>query len=528
MNTNFIDLLREPDDVKFYTENSPIRYEEAGTANPTDARVTAEVADGVLRITLLPCSDRVKWIRLRFDGDQHGVLAVLGDCLARALENDLIWKSFVPHEKMAWYFHTNDGECLNSYGVKTGCSSFAFWQCDPCGITLLLDVRNGSSGISPKEPLLAAEVVCRAGKPGENMFRAAGEFCSMMCGKPNLASGPLYGFNNWYWAYGGIDRETAVNEAKSLSRLTEGCAKPYMVIDDGWQLSHSKGYNGGPWYAANERFRDMQATAYDLNAAGCKAGIWIRPLLTMSHVPDGVPYDSPFQKFGTVMDPTHPFTLERVYEDIRRLTEWGYDLIKHDFTTMDLFGVRVSGVGNFHDKTLTNAQIVRRLYETIQKAAGKAVVIGCNTFNHLAAGVHQIQRSGGDTSGRSFEITRRDGIHCMMRVPQNGRFFAVDPDCPAFTPRVSKELNFEFMETVAMTGCALFASVTPGILTAAEEDRMHNIFRLVSTLKPEEHAEIADWTRTSVPSEFIFRGETKRYNWYSEYKGIRNFYTWME
>jgi len=528
---HFLDILREPDDVKIQTECTPFRFEE-GDANPTDARVEFVRTDDSLRVVLLPASDAVKQLRLRFRGTMasgSGIVNVLGDAAERTSPSELQWKTFNPHEKLAWYVQLTDGERLDCYGVKTGANCFAWWQCDPAGLTLWLDVRNGADGIRLTEPLVCCEIVCREGKPSETPFAAARAFCRMMCPAPKRSKEPLYGFNNWYWAYGGIDEATVLHEAEYLGALTEGiAARPYMVIDDGWQLPHAKGYNGGPWNISNERFADgMQATAERIAARGCKAGIWFRPLLTMSHVPDEAVYQSPVQKVGVVLDPSHPFTLEKIAADVARIAGWGYSLIKHDFSTYDLFGRNVGAASGFYDKTKTTAQIVRGLYEAISAASDDAAILGCNVIGHLSAGLHEAQRVGDDTSGRSFEWTRRHGIHSMMRLPQTHTFFAVDPDCAAFTARVPKAENFDFLEASAISGCAVFASVTPGILTPDEEARMKKILRIAAGITPERFAEPLDWTRTNAPAEYRFDGAEYRYDWYSHYGGARSDISWL-
>ncbi len=530
MKNTFLSLLRIPDDIKIQTESSPLRYEERNTPNPTDAQVQFEVTQNSLKIILLPGKDPVKRLRMRFRGDLSHVQSILGDAWERCSADNLVWKTFVPHEMLAWYFHTNDGSRLHSYGVKTSANAFAFWQCDPNGITLFLDVRNGSGGVHLKAPILCAEVVCREGEEGESPFAAAKTFCKMMCEKPNLPESPVYGLNNWYWAYGNTDQKTFVGEAKFLASLTKDCpVRPYMVMDDGWQAAHTKGFNGGPWTGCNERFADMADMAAQIKETGCRPGVWFRPLRTMGHVPEEAVYNSPFPGMGVTLDPTHPFTLERVAEDTSRIAGWGYELIKHDFTTLDLFNrwIDEDRAYPFFDNTLTNAQIMKRLYQTIQDSARGGVIIGCNTVGHLAAGIHQVQRIGDDTSGRSFEWTRRDGIHSMMRLPQAGTFSQIDPDCAAFTARVNPGLNLDFMEAMALSGSTVFASVTPWILKAREEVRMAEIFKIAASIAPDEYAEPLDWARTSAPQEYRFRGKEYRYDWYSEYEGSRNSLSWL-
>lgn len=526
--SDFINLLRTPDDVKIKTSSSPFRFEEEGVLNPVKAKVTFEIGDSLK--VILEADEPVEWIRLRFNGNQRGIKSVLGDSAERCTTDDICWSAMLAHAKMPWYFYAYDGEILHSYGVKTGANSFAFFQADPSGITVLLDVRNGGCGVELKAPLVCAEIVCREGKTGETPFAAAQEFCKQMCPNPNLPKTPVFGLNNWYWAYGIIDEATVLHESEYLSSLSVGCEhKPFMVVDDGWQYTHSNCYNGGPWNSTNECFSSMDEVADKIKERGCRPGIWMRPLLTMSHVPDEAIFTSSLQKTGIVLDPSHPFTLELVSKDISRITNWGYELIKHDFSTYDLFGGNYRNPsGAFYDKTLTNAQIVKNLYKQIQKSAGNSMVLGCNTIGHLSAGIHQLQRVGNDTSGRSFEWTRRYGIHSMMRLPQNGNFFTVDPDCAAFTSMVSKQLNFDFLEAAAISGCAVFASVTPGIFTSEDEKRMNDILKVADKQQKGNYAEPTDWAYTTAPSEYVFNGKKYTYDWYSGYQGARNHLAWME
>src|ERR1035441_9526485 len=57
---------------------------------------------------------------------------------------------------------------------------------------------------------------------------------------------------------------------------------------------------------------------------------------------------------------------------------------------------------HFQNRGKTTAEIILDLYRTIRQSAGDAVLIGCNTIGHLAAGLVEAQRIGDDTSGREW------------------------------------------------------------------------------------------------------------------------------
>ena len=124
---HFLDILRAPDDVKLRTAASPFRFEE-GEENPTDARVEFVRTEDGLRVVLLPSKDAVMILRLRYNGtlaSGGGIVNVLGDAAERTSPSELQWKTFNPHEKLAWYVQLTDGERLDCYGVRTGANSFA-------------------------------------------------------------------------------------------------------------------------------------------------------------------------------------------------------------------------------------------------------------------------------------------------------------------------------------------------------------------------------------------------------------------
>lgn len=355
-------------------------------------------------------------------------------------------------------------------------------------------------------------------------------FASRMCVQPILPKTPVFGVNNWYWAYGNISQESVLRETEYLCQMTEGTIhRPYMIIDDGWQLNRTYGlgaYIGGPWMP-NDRFPDMYKLTSSIHERGVNTGIWFRPLLTLGRIPEEAKLAN--SAGGQIMDPSHPYTLDRVRKDAATIAGMGFDLIKHDFTTVDIFGSglfeREHGVffckedRCFYNQTKTTAMIVKELYCAIQEGVGQSLILGCNVIGHLSAGIHALQRVGDDTSGRSFEWTVRNAVNSMMRLPQNGKFFMIDPDCAAFTEKVSADRNLDFLEMCAFTGVTTLASVVPGILTSAQMKRIRSIYHMAD--QGGCGLNIENFDKTALPECFVSDdGVIRRiFNWESEYYG---------
>ena len=481
-----------------------------------------------LAVKLLPCGIPVREISLTWDFDTTPYTRILADTWGVALGN-LGWKSRGEGKRAEWYFTLSDGERACCFGVKTGCNSFCSWLIEEKRITLICDVRNGGEGVELKEPLLCATVVSMTDNGQESVYAATKRFCKIMCEKPNLAGKPIYGFNTWYYTYGDITRASVMKDAELCALLgsgrVDGAPMPYMVIDDGWTKTRIPDkFNGGPFIPSDD-FGDMKVVADDIRAKGCNPGVWIRALYVRDELCPQIPESCYSQnqqyvsgKPGKILDPTTDGAKEYIYSLVRGLSDSGYKLIKHDFTCPDYMGNRFLSPSvtidgwRPSDHTKTNAQILMDLYSLIQEAANGAVVIGCNTYNHLAAGIHQIQRSGCDTSGRSWNTTKVNGINCLVyRLCQNNTFFETDADCACFTQHVPTDKNILFADLIARCNSALFVSAAPDILKAGDIDKLIEIFRISSMAKSE--AEPMDWMEKATPEEFLWEGKTYHYNW---------------
>src|SRR6185312_7501779 len=96
-------------------------------------------------------------------------------------------------------------------------------------------IRNGGSPPELGDRVLhVADVLCREGH-GESAFAATQAFCREMCPKPRLPGRPVYGTNDWNYAYGNNSAELIAGVAGLISELAPDAGnRPYSVIDEGW------------------------------------------------------------------------------------------------------------------------------------------------------------------------------------------------------------------------------------------------------------------------------------------------------
>jgi alpha-galactosidase len=255
---------------------------------------------------------------------------------------------------------------------------------------------------------------------------------------------------------------------------------------------------------------------------GVRPGIWLRPLYTTASIPDSAKLRPRAGARQSFMDPTIPEMLATVRDDIRRLIDWGFEMVKHDYTSFDLMGRWGSTMSaeitdpnwHFADRTRTNAEIVLALYRAIRESAGNALIIGCNSFGHLAAGLVELQRTGDDTSGRDFNRTRRMGVNTLaFRAPQHRAFFDLDADCAPITPDLPWRLAERWLDLVARSGTALFVSPDPRSLNPEIKAAIRRAFQ--ATAKPQPTGEPLDWIDTTTPTRWRLNGKETGYDWYA-------------
>ena len=521
--------VNRPDFIELTTETKTVTAKwENDDYNLDDINVKLNQDNEHLAIFLTAQTSKVKWIKLRWNNlswDKN--VRFLGDAWERGY-GDMEWKGMNPNRFMPWYFCAKSEAKSVCYGVKVRPSAMCFWQVDSLGMTLFLDVRCGGSGVNLKGRVIKLADVIACEMRDCTSFEAMQEFCGQMCEDPILPKYPVYGSNNWYYAYGKSSESEILADCDYILNLTKDIEnKPYMVIDDCWQEHHRLNeYNGGPWTKGNEKFPDMKALADKLVQKGVRPGIWVRLLLNED---ENIKNEWRLSH-NNCIDPTNPEALNYIKEDIKRICNWGYTLIKHDFSTFDLFGKwgfqmspLVTDDGwHFYDDSLTSAEVVKLLYKAILDASveasnGETLILGCNTIGHLGAGYMHINRTGDDTSGVIWERTRFMGVNTLaFRLPQHGKFYEIDADCVGIDGGISWSMNKQWADVLAQSGTPLFISVRPNILDETEKQELHEILKVAS--KQEHHVIPVDWEETTCPEHWQDKDHDIdcKYQWFEE------------
>lgn len=509
---SYVPVLDAPAAIRLYLED-----DEHGTAlarsdnawHGSGCTVTAQRTDksgpqpSSVQLQLQAPSKSVERVHLRWSQPLPAEkIRVLGDAWERSY-GDLAWREVIPERPLPWYALAFDGERTHGYGVATGAACFAFWQLDAEGISLWLDVRNGGRGVLlAGRTLSMATVLTREGKSGETPLDATYALCRLMCLNPRPFSGPIYGSNDWYYAYGNSSAEDIVRDADLVASLAPSRGpRPFTVADDGW--------------TNRSRFPDMPRLAEEVRKRGVRPGIWIRPLVAPSSAKASLllpatRFASPAEAADNqAYDPTIQEGLELALDKVHEVKGWGFELIKHDFSTYDLLGQWGSAMQaspcrpgwSFNDRSRTTAEIILHFYQSIRQAAGDAVVIGCNTVGQLSAGIFEGQRIGDDVSGKVWERTRRMGVNTLgFRIAQQGAYFCADPDCIPVTNQIDWSLTEQWLRVVAQSGTALVISPERGSFGPEQQTAVREAFALAAS--GGTGARPQDWLQSLTPSQW--------------------------
>ena len=522
--------MNAPDEVLAETDSGWVQLKKNGhgvfSANGVEVilKQVNNTAGVVVRAPLIA----LKGLRLRWKYQVKTTAKSLGDHWER-IYGDAAWINPSAGTKNAWYVLLNDGKTTSCFGVKTGCNAICWWTFEPDSLELMLDTHSGGVGVVLGDRQLhAADIVTTSDLLGENVFATARRFCSLMCEKPMLPKQPVYGINDWYYAYGNNSAGLIKKITSMMAELvTDTVNRPFSVIDAGWaQYSPYLPGDGGwadDFSKPNDKFKDMHKMADDIKTLGMRPGLWTRALCAKHNdskrllLPKIKGRDDPK---NPVLDPTIPENIERVKNNISIYKQWGYELVKHDYSTYDItgrWGFEMTGSiteagWSFHDKSKTTAEIIKDLYHAIRGAAGDMYLIGCNTISHLSAGVFELNRIGDDTSGKEWARTRKMGVNSMgFRMAQHNKFYAVDGDCVGLTTAVPWEKNKQWMQLLAESSAPLFISAQPEALGDEQKAFVKQCFAQAAKVQPV--GEPLDWMENPLPSRWKLNNREVDFSW---------------
>jgi alpha-galactosidase len=523
-------LINMPDEVWAQSGADWVLLRSTGSSlySYNDIEVNLNAKGDALGVYILSPKTTLTAVRLKWKYQVKPSTKSLGDHWERSY-GDAAWKDAGNQAKNPWYVLLYDDKQTACFGVKTGCNTICWWAVSPGNLELTLDTHSGGNGVElGQRKLHAADIITTESTSAETPFLTARRFCQMMCEKPRLPKQPVYGINDWYYAYGNNSAKLIKEQTALMAQLvTDSDNRPFSVIDAGWaQYSPYLPGNGGwadDFSKPNDKFKDMHMMAGEIVKLGMRPGLWTRPLCAKYN--DNVNLFAPKIKGrddpkNPVLDPTIPENIERVKHNISTYKQWGYEMVKHDYSTYDITGrwgfemtESITQPGwSFYDKSKTTAEIINHLYHSIRDAAGDMYIIGCNTMSHLSAGVFELNRIGDDTSGKEWTRTRKMGVNTLgFRMSQHNTFYAADGDCVGLTNQVPWDKNKQWMQLLAESSAPLFISAQPDALGNEQKAFITQCFAKAAKVQP--IGEPLDWLTNPLPAKWKLDNRVVDFDW---------------
>jgi len=494
-----------------------------------DIEVTVKTNGNAKGVYITSPTQQLNAVRLKWAHNMPSNAMFLGDHWERSY-GDLQWKTNTSGVKNPWYVLIHDTKQTACFGVKTGTNSICWWGLSNDSLELTLDTHSGGNGVMlGNRTLHAADIVTTQNKSSETPFQTDHRFCGIMCEKPRLPKQPVYGINDWYFAYGRNNFDLIKQTTATMSELvTDTHNKPFSVIDAGWATYSPYLPGDGGWNddfsKPNDKFKDMHLLGDEIKKSGMRPGLWMRPLCARHDekasllAPKIKGRNNPK---NPVLDPTIPENVARIKRNFDFYKDWGYEMVKHDFSTYDITG-RWGGAmkdsitepgWNFNDRSKTTAEIILDLYRNIRDAAGDGIyIIGCNTMSHLSAGIFELCRIGDDTSGNEWSRVPKMGVNTMgFRLPQHNKLYAVDGDCVGLTTKIDWNRNKQWLDLLAQSGAPLFISAQPEATGEAQKAAIKTAFAQAAKVQP--LGEPLDWMTNIQPKKWKLNGKVVDFNW---------------
>lgn len=512
-------LINNPDEAFAQVNDQWIKLAGKGGSVFTyrDIKVEIKTSGNAQAVYVQSPLSELQAVRFKWKYQTAKYTKVFGDHWERSY-GDLAWRAPDANTKNPWYVLLYDDKQTACFGVKTGANTMCYWEVKADAIELTMDTHSGGVGVKlGQRTLHAADIVTGLGKTDETPYATLTNFCKVMCTKPRLPKQPVYGINDWYVVYGKNSFQTIKDQTTAMAELVgDTNNRPFSVIDDGWQQPDD-------FSIVNDKFKDMHKMADEVKSHGMRPGLWTRPLIARKD--DSKTLLSPKipgrgQDDELILDPTIPENLARVKRNIALYKKWGYHMVKHDYSTWDIFGrwgmqmkdTFTAPGWKFYNQTKTNAEIMNQLYGCIREAAGDMYIIGCNTASHLSAGVFELNRIGDDTSGKEWARTKKMGVNTLgFRLPQNNTFYAADGDCVGITKDVPWDKTKKWLQLLAESGSPLFISAEIGFIGAEQKAAIKQAFANAARVQP--NGEPLDWLTNQFPEKWKLNNREVTFNW---------------
>lgn len=258
-----------------------------------------------------------------------------------------------------------------------------------------------------------------------------GEFLGRKFGRKKSEHPPV-GWCSWYAGYGADITEVEV--LKNLEKVDRIPELKYFQIDDGWESKVGTATLGVPEQDSVKFPHGMRWLAETIRSKGLKPGLWIRPFKGWGDS-EGIPDWAR----GSTLDISHPDARAWLTQLTRRLVkEWGFEYLKFDFLTYDLYGSwgmelaeNRGRLGKVADDTITNIAAYRLALEALREGAGEeCFLLGCNALLAPSFGIVDGMRIGDDVSAGHWERTVLMGAKSVAPLRfLNGSVWWNDPDC---------------------------------------------------------------------------------------------------
>jgi alpha-galactosidase len=528
--SSYYPLINTPDEVWGKLDAGWFKLKRANDSLFTfnDVEISLKTNNNARAVYIQSPSLALTGIRLHWKHHVSPTAKCLGDHWERTY-GDEGWKAIDAATKNPWYVLLHDNVQTACFGVKTGCNAICWWTVNTNDLELTMDTHSGGVGVQlGSRKLHAADIITTQSTATETPFLTAHRFCKLMCEKPRLPKQPVYGINDWYYAYGNNSPKLIKEQTAIMADLvTDTNNRPFSVIDAGWAAYSPLLPGDGGWAddfsKPNDKFKDMHLMAQDIVKLGMRPGLWTRPLCAKYN--DNHNLLAPVIKGrddpkNPVLDPTIPENIERIKNNISTYKQWGFKMVKHDYSTYDITGkwgfdmnesITVPG-WNFNDRSKTTAEIINHLYQSIRESAGDMYIIGCNTMSHLSAGLFELNRIGDDTSGKEWARTRKMGVNTMgFRMQQHNAFYAADGDCVGLTKQVPWDKNKQWMQLLAESSAPLFISAQPDALGAEQKAFIKQCFAKAAKVQPV--GEPLDWLTNTLPAKWKLNNREVDFDW---------------